>query len=438
MGKKIIVAGAGHGGIVAGALLAEKGYEVTVYERLHRKELGYDWLDAFDPKLFDEFGLPHIKEGTYGYNGDMLFFNPAMTAPILVPAEGGHGSAKIERKYIYNAIIKFAKSKGVKFKYNVTVLGPIMDGLRVVGLETTSGKVFGDLVIDACGIDSPVRKNLPNACDVQRDYEYGDCFYGYRAYYNKIADAPAPACDYEVYLVHMGEQGISWNVTEEDSVDVLIGRMYPFTEAQREEALEEMRKHNPQLGTELVRGGQLCKIPIANPLPVMVCDGYACIGDAAYMTQPMNGSGLVASFKAAKMLAETVEKDEGEEYSAATLWEYNYTYIKEIGAAFASVGILKNVMLSLTAGGIDFLFEKQIITQSDLSFYESTGMSFPDLVGRATRGIARLPVLLKTAGGLSRGSSTKDVYKSIPKKYSRSAVRKWQDSVREAHVSMAR
>ena len=43
MSRKIIIAGAGHGGLIAGALLAEKGYDVTVYERNIRDDLGYDW-----------------------------------------------------------------------------------------------------------------------------------------------------------------------------------------------------------------------------------------------------------------------------------------------------------------------------------------------------------------------------------------------------------
>ena len=33
MSKNIVVAGLGHGGIVAAALLSEKGYNVTVYEK---------------------------------------------------------------------------------------------------------------------------------------------------------------------------------------------------------------------------------------------------------------------------------------------------------------------------------------------------------------------------------------------------------------------
>ena len=42
MGKKIIVAGLGHGGIAAAAQLAKAGFDVTVYEQKKEGTLGYD------------------------------------------------------------------------------------------------------------------------------------------------------------------------------------------------------------------------------------------------------------------------------------------------------------------------------------------------------------------------------------------------------------
>ncbi|MBR2730615.1 MAG: NAD(P)-binding protein [Clostridia bacterium] len=49
MGKKVIVAGMGHGGIAAAALLAQAGFDVTVYEQKEAGKLGYDWTDIFAP-----------------------------------------------------------------------------------------------------------------------------------------------------------------------------------------------------------------------------------------------------------------------------------------------------------------------------------------------------------------------------------------------------
>ena len=60
---KIIVAGGGHGGIGAAALLAENGHDVTVYEKNAREDMGYDWTDIFDKKGLFAVGLGMPEEG---------------------------------------------------------------------------------------------------------------------------------------------------------------------------------------------------------------------------------------------------------------------------------------------------------------------------------------------------------------------------------------
>ncbi len=437
MGKKIIVAGAGHGGILTAAKLAEKGYDVTVYEKKVREELGYDWLDAIDLKVFNDVGLPLPDISNITFNGDMRFYNPNFSAPLTVETHG-NGSAKFERKDIYKILIDFAEEKGVKFVYNTYITAPVMDGLRVVGIETTDGVIYGDMVIDAAGINSPVRRGLPAYCNVDRDYEYGESFYAYRAYFDKIPDHE-PEVDYEVFLMPHGDIGISWTVTEKDCVDILIGRMFPLSKQQIEEELKNMRQFSPQLGNKLLRGGQVIQIPIRRPLSVMVCDGYAAIGDSAYMTVPMSGSGICASLRAGVMLADTILADEKEEYSAKTLWSYNRRYILHFGLNFASVDILKNIMLSLPTEGVNFLFDKQIITQNDLNFgqaKDSDGLGVSDILSRVARGIGNLPVLLRTAGALSKGDAAKKVYRTIPEEYEINAVLKWKQDILDAHVPL--
>ena len=49
---KIIVLGAGHGGLVSAIKLAKNGHDVTVYEKKDRSELGYDWYDNLDKDIF--------------------------------------------------------------------------------------------------------------------------------------------------------------------------------------------------------------------------------------------------------------------------------------------------------------------------------------------------------------------------------------------------
>ena len=64
MGKRIVVAGAGHGGIIAAYNLAKAGYDVSILEmKAKQSELGYDWEDTFDIKAFERANLPVASEG---------------------------------------------------------------------------------------------------------------------------------------------------------------------------------------------------------------------------------------------------------------------------------------------------------------------------------------------------------------------------------------
>lgn len=438
MSRKIIIAGAGHGGLIAGALLAEKGYDVTVYERNIRDDLGYDWEDSVEKKIFRECSLPEPDESACRPSQSMKFYNPNLRSSITV-SPSGEGTVMIERKYLYKMLLENAEEKGVRFVFNTEILSPITDGLRVVGIRTTDGDVFGDLVIDAAGINSPVRRNLPVCCNIDRDYDYGECFYAYRAYFDKLS-APEPDVPYEVFLKPGGERGISWVITWDNEVDVLIGKMQPPSKRELEAELEKMREFSPQIGRKVLRGGEIGQIPVRRPLSVMVCDGYAAVGDSAYMTLPMTGSGICASMRAGMILADVVSNDKNNEFSAKTLWEYNKRYILHFGLNFAAIDILKNIIICMETDGINFLFDKQIITESDMKFGKGQGgnVSFSDMASKAFKGIGNLPVLFRTAGALSKGDAAKKVYREIPQEYDETAVLKWKADVLAATALMVR
>ena len=111
MSRKIIIAGAGHGGLIAGALLAEKGYDVTVYERNIRDDLGYDWEDSVEKKIFRECSLPEPDESACRPGQSMKFYNPNLRSSITV-SPSGEGNVMIERKYLYKMLLENAEEKG--------------------------------------------------------------------------------------------------------------------------------------------------------------------------------------------------------------------------------------------------------------------------------------------------------------------------------------
>ena len=199
MGKKIIVAGGGHGGIAAAALLAEHGFDVTVYEKNRREDMGYDWTDIFDRKGLLACGMTIPPEDKYRLKNDMTFFSPSRNKTLKQHVPEDQLEIQMERKDIYNHIIAHAEKCGVKFSYETEILAPVMLGSRVAGIKTKDETIYADLVIDSAGINSPIRKNLPDALGIQKEPDKYDTFYVYRAFYNKTATVEDDK--YRVYLL---------------------------------------------------------------------------------------------------------------------------------------------------------------------------------------------------------------------------------------------
>jgi flavin-dependent dehydrogenase len=76
----------------------------------------------------------------------------------------------------------------------------------------------------------------------------------------------------------------------------------------------------------------------------MVGKGYVAIGDCAFMTTPLVGSGISNSLRAGQILAEEIIKNNS--VSIETLWQYQVRYYKEIGAENFFVDCLKRTLLN--------------------------------------------------------------------------------------------
>ncbi len=375
MSKKIIVAGLGHGGIAAAALLAKEGFDVTVYEKKKEGTLGYDWTDIFAPDALAAAGIGMPDKDKFEYKEDMTFFNPSFTKSLRQHVPEEKLEIKMERRDIYEHLINNALECGVKIEYKCEVEGPIVLGNRVVGIKTEKGDVYGDLIIDACGMNSPVRRNLPESFGIEKDVDRMEKISIYRAFYN-IAEDVEPDAKFKVMLFAGGIRGISWIASEEKYTDLLIGRFEDFDMEEVERFSDYLRETNPRLGTKVKRGGQFVEIPVRQPLSVMVADGYAAIGDSAFMTVPLIGSGIANSLKAARILANTVKKDKQQSFSADTLWNYQVGYYKELGAGLAPLACGKLLLLSLTPEEIDYVFEKEILNEDLMTIgADFTGLS---------------------------------------------------------------
>ena len=434
---RIIVAGGGHGGLGAAALLARAGHEVTVYEKNPREGMGYDWTDIFDRKGLAAVGLPMPPREKYGLKNDMTFVCPSGEHRLRQHTPADQLELQMERRDIYDMLIDHAQESGVKLVWETPVLGPVMLGSRVAGIRTAQGPVYADLVIDACGIDSPVRSQLPPSLGVPAGPGPYEQFFVHRAFYERAAEIPAD--NFKVLLLHNNILGISWVAAEEAHTDVLIGRFEPFGMEAVEAELASLRAEFPELGEKRLRGGQFVKIPVRQPLEVMVADGYAAIGDAAFMTVPLIGSGIANSLKAAKMLADTVLADTDGAYTARTLYPYQRAFFAALGAGLAPIACVKLMLTKLTAAEVDYLFASGVLNAEDVtmgedttSIFAMTGGLYPAALKVKAAGLIRDKELLKKIGWMgSRIASAVSVCAAMPKTYNQKALAAWAKAYRK-------
>ena len=432
----ILIAGAGHGGLVAGAALAGAGHSVTVIEQNAREQLGHDWEDRFTFSLLaDVLGITEneLPPDVWRDRGDCTFLSPDGQTHVDVLFDAGSRQRVMWRKPLLTMLLDRAEACGVRFHFETQVTAPLMNGLRVAGLRTRAGDFEADLVIDAAGVFSPVRTNLPASLGIESSPRRGDLFYARRVYFNRLPDVAATPIPFEVYLRHAGEAGLSWFCTNPDSVDVLIGRIDPLTDAQFEDHLARFRATHPWMGTQVVSGGQSGVIPVRRPLTRMTADGYAAVGDSAFMTTPMNGMGIDLSLRAGRLLAETVLAHPG--CTARDLWPYNRDFHRLYGGDTAKNAGLKNALLRMPAQDVDFLFAARVVESGDLAG-GGQGVSVPALLGKLRRGMKRPPAFFAVVNGLLRGGRAAKRYKKAPASYDPDAIARWSRSIAQLDLTI--
>lgn len=434
MKGKIIVAGMGHGGLAAAALLAGAGYDVTVYEKKSAGTLGYDWTDIFDPKAFAAAGLPMPAKELYTYKEDMTFYNPSMTVGLRQHVPPEKREIKMERRDIYAHLIHCAEESGAKLVYDCEVRAPLMAGSRIVGISTSLGDFYADLIIDACGMDSPVRKNLPPEIPIEKSVARKDRITIYRAFFDRAGSSDARD-KFKVILFANSICGISWVASEDEYTDLLIGRFEDFDLKEVERFSDYLRKTNPQLGKKVMRGGRFAQIPVRQPLSIMVWDGYAAIGDSAFMTVPLIGSGIANSLRAARFLADTVFCDTYAKYDRETLWGYEVKYFQKLGKGLAPLAAAKRALLSMSPQDIDYFFESGTLNEDNItmtadfhSLFDLIKFDPADLLkkaGNLRKNKAAMKKLIPAAAGIAKAM---EASAAIPRHWDERAVLRWADS----------
>ena len=160
---------------------------------------------------------------------------------------------------------------------------------------------------------------------------------------------------------------------------------------------------------------------------VMVADGYVILGDSAFMTIPMMGSGMAGSMLAAKILSEILNgKDD---FSKVNLYRYQVRFMKEIGAKNSGIDVLKNWMINIDADKLSFFMNKKIIGEKEFSAAGSgNGVKLTpnDIMQKIAAGFAHLPLLFNLIGAVSKMKKQMAIGAEIPDEWNKEAFLEWK------------
>ena len=422
--KKIIVAGAGHGGITAAFNFAKNGYDVTVYEMKKREELGYDWHDCICKRIFKDSGFESPDESTILPFLDMSYYNPSKDVRIDIAKSKSTAIGYIDRQFLYDFIIAQAEAAGVKFVYGAKITRALTASGAVTGIEyLLDGKkcrAEGELTVDAAGVDSPVRQSLPKEFGVLNYFDESDIFCTYRAYFENTAGSTVKENN-DVYFFHCGKPGMDWFITEPGFTDVLVGGFGSLTREDVDRSLADFKERYPYMG-EKIRGGSFARIPLRKVPSKIICNGYAAVGDSASMTESLSGSGISWSFDAGKWLADTVIALGEKPCTEENLWAYQYKYFKTNCFGNLQNYVLKCALSGFNAKQIDALMKDKVLTAKELAGGKYTK---DDIIEKAKAFIKHPDIILPFAKAGLKIAGLAKIKASVPEKYDKKAVSDW-------------
>lgn len=427
---KIVIIGANQGALTAAELLGKQGYTVVLYEMRKKNDVSYPWHDYMAPATFARIGMPVPPESiAKPKDKDWTFIPPDKKTSLSMHVPKDRRDVSVLRRPFDDWLYERAKDFA-EIHYETAVKSAVCENGKVCGVELADGtKVSADLVIDCGGANSCVRENLPKEFGIEGKLDTRCTFQVKRTFFKRDNDAPAPEKSHNLFMRHLGEKGITWcaDYPQDGVVDVLVGRIDELTDEAYNRALNDVKTMFPIVSDEVFCGGKLTVIPLRHAASLMVADGYVLLGDSAFMTIPLMGSGMASSMLGAKILSEIL--DGKDDFSKENLYRYQVKYMQEIGGKNSGIDVLKNWMIDIDANALSFLMNNKIIGEKEFSSAGSGNgvqLSFGDILQKLIAGIAHLPMLFNLIGATTKMKKQMAIGKAIPPEWDENAFLRWK------------
>lgn len=187
----VAIIGANQTGLFAAKLFSEQGFSVFVFEKNSRENAAYEWTDDISPSVFKEVGLPFPPNDIFTRTGSLTFVPPGRN-PVFVPKKEEEPDINVSRRGLNEWLISLLPDD-VELYFDACVSRALTDGDVVYGVESSNGETFEcDLVVDCGGVNSLVRRTLPQIFQIQNEVSANDKLFVKREFFARPENCPSP------------------------------------------------------------------------------------------------------------------------------------------------------------------------------------------------------------------------------------------------------
>jgi len=403
----VIVVGAGTAGCLAAKTTAEAGLKVCLIERKRKEEIGEKICgDALGEHHLKNLGLEKPQGGELEKRIEgVQIYSPDLETIFTVKHADFVGYL-LNRRLFGQWLLKKALDKGAVLFDSTQCLEPMIEKGFVTGVlakDLKSGEnvqLSSKVVLDASGFLAVVRRRLPKEFGIENEVANEDVEACYREI-RQLKQETENTSYCEIYLNQkVTPGGYTWIFPKSGAkvnagLGICMRGKFPNPKTQ-------FYKHiltKPRFEGSLLLNGGAWYDPTRKPLDNMVGNGFAILGDAACLVNPIHGGGIgpsmLSGYLSGKTVIEALEKGDA---SQKSLWSYNCKYIEMYGAKQAGLDVFRFRLLTSRDEDLSYGMKYKLFTEEDIlkaGLGEEFHLHVTETVKRVFRGLRRARSLNK-------------------------------------------
>jgi flavin-dependent dehydrogenase len=400
----VIIAGGGMAGLITAASIghhSKSGARILVVDRNPESEAGKKtrngWTcgDATSKRSLEylaehvglRYGAPELEHPVKG----VYVYSPDRKTKVLFEGEG----FLLNRKILPRRQVQDAKKLGVEFMFSATVERLISEDGYITGVsgrraDGSAFSVTSKLVVDASGASSVLRRFLPIPSMIEKEIDADDIV-GTGRYILEFEPAKElkEYFDPDYCIIHldqfMAPAGYCWTFPKgNNKVNIGLGISKSGLERRnRRSGLSDTLQslidkyvadnpviknaRQPQSDSDLGNTKGNWQVPVRRHNDCMVANGFAVVGDAAWMPRPIDAGGISPSIYGGTILGKVAAAAlEAGDTSEAYMWSYNAEYMGTHGYPMASFEVLRRYLQTVTNGQINYGM-KHFLSEDDVA-----------------------------------------------------------------------